>query len=288
LYAWIAENRGASSVALCCAVLEVRREGYYDFLKRTPQEKRDEALLSALKQIRKDNPDYGTKSMIDELPESLKPSYGKGYRVCRDNGLLTRRRRPKSITKADPEAQKAEDLVQRDFTAKVPGIKVFTDITEMKCADGKLYYCGVLDAFDGAQIGYSMAEHMRAELCTAAIMQADRRFGLTKDCIAHSDRGSQFTSRLFRETLSNHGWRQSMGMTGCCYDNARAESFFATLKKELIYKLPLSRLTRAEVRTRIVAWVEGYYNKKRRNTANDGNLAPLVKREHYYEALKAA
>lgn len=69
--------------------------------------------------------------MIDELPDSLKPSYGKGYRVCRDNGLLTKRRKPKSITKADPEAQKAEDLVQRDFYADTPGTKVFTDITEI-------------------------------------------------------------------------------------------------------------------------------------------------------------
>jgi putative transposase len=151
-----------------------------------------------------------------------------------------------------------------------------------------LYFCGVLDAFDGAEIGCSMAEHMRAELCTAAVMQAKRRFGLAPECIVHSDRGSQFTSHLFRETLANHGFRQSMGHTGCCYDNARAESFFATLKKEKIYKLPLYKLTRDEVRTIIVGWIEGYYNKKRRNTANDGNLAPLIKRNNYYESLKAA
>jgi len=288
LYAWIEKNRGTASVSFCCAVLEVRREGYYSFLKRTPDDKRDEALISALKQIRKENPDYGTQSMINELPPELKTSYGKGYKICRDNGLLTKRRRPKSITKADPEAQKADDLVQRDFSANAPGIKVFTDITEMECSDGKLYYCGVLDGFDGAQIGYSMAEHMRAELCTAALMQAHRRFGLCEDCIVHSDRGSQFTSHLYRETLENHGFRQSMGQTGCCYDNARAESFFATLKKELIHKLPLYKLTKDEVRIKIMAWVEGYYNKKRRNTANAGNLAPLKKREQYYAEQKAA
>ncbi len=178
--------------------------------------------------------------------------------------------------------------IWRGFTSDVPGTKVFTDITEIKCLDGRLYYCGVMDAFDGAQIGYSMAEHMRAELCTAAVVQADRRYGLAGDCIVHSDRGSQFTSHLYRETLENHGWRQSMGKTGCCYDNARAESFFATFKKELIYKLPLSRLTRAEVRIRIVSWVDGYYNRKRRNTANAGNLAPLVKRAGYYAHEKAA
>ena len=226
--------------------------------------------------------------MIDELPDSLKPSYGKGYRVCRDNGLLTKRRKPKSITKADPEAQKAEDLVQRDFYADTPGTKVFTDITEISCADGKLYFCGVLDAFDGAQIGYSMADHMRTEVCTAALMSAKRRYGLAQACIVHSDRGSQFTSRLYRETLVGHGLRQSMGRTGSCYDNARAESFFATLKKDLIYRLPLSRMKKKELQTRIFAWIEGYYNKKRRNTANDGNLPPLLKRDAYYRQLSAA
>lgn len=226
--------------------------------------------------------------MLDELPDNLKPSYGKGYRVCRDNGLLTKRRKPKSITKADPEAQKAEDLVQRDFGSETPGTKVFTDITEMECSDGKLYFCGILDAFDGAQVGYSMAGHMRTERCTAALMNAKRRYGLAKDCIVHSDRGSQYTSHLYRETLANHGLRQSMGRTGICFDNARAESFFATLKKELIYRLPMSRMTRKEVRARIFAWIEGYYNKQRRNTANERNLPPLKKREAYNKQLMAA
>ena len=79
-----------------------------------------------------------------------------------------------------------------------------------------------------------------------------------------------------------------MGEVGCCYDNARAESFFATLKKELIYRLPLSRMTRAQVRAAIFEWIEGYYNPRRRNTANEGNLAPLRKREAYYAGLEAA
>ena len=131
-------------------------------------------------------------------------------------------------------------------------------------------------------------DHMRAELCTAALMTAKRRYGLTKDCIVHSDRGSQFTSYLYREILVGHGLRQSMGRTGSCYDNARAESFFATLKKDLIYRLHLSLMTKKEVRAKIFAWIEGYYNKKRRNTANDGNLPPLKKREAYNRQLSAA
>lgn len=269
-------------------MLEVRREGYYDWQKRPTRENRDAPLVLALKKIREEYPCYGVLSMLDELPPEQKVSYGKGYRLCRDNGLLTKRRNPNGITKADPCEKAAEDLVRRDFKADAPGTKVFTDITQMNCSDGKLYFCGVLDAFDGAQIGYSIDFHMRAELCTTALLNAKRRYGLKKNCIVHSDHGSQYTSRLFRETLAAQGLRQSMGSTGSCFDNARAESFFATLKKELIYRLPMSRMTRAEVRAQIFAWIEGFYNKKRRNTANAENLPPLVKRNRFLAAAQAA
>jgi transposase InsO family protein len=269
-------------------VLKVRREGYYDWLKRPSREERDASLVSALKKIRKDHPDYGTQSILDELPDDLKCSYGKGYRVCRDNGLLTGRRKPRSLTKSDPKAQKSEDLVHQDFTAQEPGTKWFTDITEIRCKDGKGYLCGILDGFDSALLGHAFEDNMRAELCTAALIGAAMRYGHQKDCICHSDHGSQFTSYLFRETLVNHGFRQSMGRVGSCFDNAKMESFFARLKTELIYKLPLSRMTRAEVKQEIFAWIEGYYNRRRRHTANQGKLAPLVKRQLYSQQLKAA
>lgn len=219
--------------------------------------------------------------MIDELPDNQKVSYGKGYRLCRDNGLLTKRRNPKSLTKADPAAQAADDLVQRDFTAAIPNDKWLTDITEMQCKDGKLYLCAVLDCFDGAIVGHSMDCNMKTPLCTAALNSAVMRFGRRKDRILHSDRGSQFTSHLFRQTLEAKGFRQSMGRTGSCYDNARMESFFATLKKELIYRLPLYRLTREQMKSQVFEWIESYYNRRRRHTSNDGNLPPLVKRERW-------
>ena len=269
-------------------MLGVRREGYYDWLKRPARTERDAPLVSALKRIREEHPDYGTQSMIDELPDADKCSYGKGYRVCRDYGLLTKKRKPRSLTKADPKAQKSEDLVNRDFTAASPGTKWFTDITEIRCRDGKAYLCGILDAFDSAILGHAFADHMRAELCTAALMSAQRRYGHEKDCVVHSDHGSQFTSVLFRETLANHSFRQSMGRVGNCFDNAKMESFWATLKNELIYKLPTSQMTREQVRQRIFAWIEGYYNRRRRHTANSGKLAPLIKRQHYTEHLAAA
>lgn len=226
--------------------------------------------------------------MIDELPEDKKVSYGKGYRVCRDNGLLTKRRKPGSLTKADPAAQASEDFVKRNFTASAPNEKWLTDITEMQCKDGKLYLCAVLDCFDGAIVGHSMDNNMKTPLCTATLNGAVTRYSHHKDRILHSDRGSQFTSHLYRQTLESKGFRQSMGRTGTCADNARMESFFATLKKELVYRLPLYRLTREQVKNLVFEWIEGYYNKRRRHTANDRNLPPLQKREQWYRQLRAA
>ncbi len=244
-------------------------------------------MVSALKELRKKHPCYGVRSLLDALPEEEKTSYGKGYRVCRDNGLLTKRRTAQGITKADPAAMASEDLVRRDFSADAPGEKLLTDITQVNCKDGKLYLCPLLDCFDAAIVGFSMDDNMKASLVVAALESATRRYGNMKDCILHSDRGSQFTSRLYRSQLEEEGFRQSMGRTGTCADNARMESFFATLKKELIYRLPMYRLTRKEVRAYIFEWI-AYYNLKRRHSANEGSLPPLVKREHYAKDEKAA
>lgn len=134
----------------------------------------------------------------------------------------------------------------------------------------------------------AMDDNKRAEICCAAFENARKRFGLAKDVIVHSDHGSQYTSRIFRETLQKHGARQSMGKTGCCYDNARMESFFATLKKELIYGLPMTQLTRVEVKRLIFRWVECDYNVERPHSANKDSQPPLLKRRQYYNEQLAA
>lgn len=238
--------------------------------------------------MREKHPAYGVRSLLDELPKNLKPSYGKAYSVCRDNGLLQKRRNPKGITKADKNAQPSEDLIGRDFKSDIPCAKLLTDITEMGCKDGKLYLCAVLDCYDAAIVGFSIGNNMKTPLCTAAVNSAIRRYGKADNLILHSDRGSQFTSHLFRETLLIQGIRQSMGLTGSCYDNARMESFFATLKKDLIYRLPLYKLTRVEVKHHIFVWIETYYNRLRRHTANEGNLPPLKKRALLAQSNAAA
>lgn len=212
------------------------------------------------------------------MPAQRRPSYGTCYKLCRKHGLLQRRRRPHGITKRNPADQLSDDLVQRDFKASEPNRKWLSDITEMKCKNGKLYLAAILDCFDGAIVGLSMGAHKQAELCVSALHNAVGRCGKREGLILHSDRGSQYTSRKYRNVLTHYRLRQSMGRTGSCFDNARMESFFATLKKELIYRLPLYKLTRDDVRCEIFSWIELYYNSDRRYTANENNLPPLKKR----------
>ncbi|GAB6274652.1 MAG: hypothetical protein STSR0004_15160 [Peptococcaceae bacterium] len=117
--------------------------------------------------------------MIEALPDTLKPSYGKGYSICREYGLLQKRRKPHGITKTNPKAQSAEDLVKGDFKSKAPNTKWLTDITEMKCKDGKLYLCAILDCFDASVVGFSMDINMKAQLCASALNSALKRYGKT-------------------------------------------------------------------------------------------------------------
>ena len=257
----------------------MRREGYYDWKRRPVHTNRDAETVSALKHLRQQHPCYGVRSLRDALPETQRPSYGKCYRLCKENHLLMHKRHPNSLTKADSYTSQNDDLVRRDFTASAPGTKYISDMTEIKCADGKLYLAAILDCFDGTIVGYAMRPHMRASLCCDALRDAVSRYGYQNGLILHSDHGSQYTSREYRELLARYGSiRQSMGHTHCCFDNARMESFFATLKKELIYRLHCVSMKREQVRQLIFRWIETYYNRLRRNTANEDNLPPLVKR----------
>ena len=197
-------------------------------------------------------------------------------------------RRARGITRRDLRAEAAEDLVQRNFYAERPMEKLLNDMTEINCKDGKLYLAATLDCFDGAIVGFSMDGNKRAELCRQSCLCAFNRYGRTPEMILHSDHGSQYTSRLFRDFLKAQDARQSMGRTGSCFDNARMESFFATLKKELIYGLTLSQLSRHEVMKLIFRWIECDYNTVRPHSGNEGELPPLEKRRIYHLQKAAA
>ena len=244
-------------------------------------------ILAVLDEDPENMANYGARRVYLRLKQ---PDYGYAggystvYRVMKANGLLKKRKRgPNSLTKEDREAQKSENLIKQDFTAEAPNEKWLTDITEVPTADGKLYVSPVLDCFDGQIVGLAMDDNMKKELCIDAFARACLRhdaYGM----ILHSDRGSQYTSHKFRETLASYGAWQSMSGTGKCYDNARMESFFATLKKEKLYPLKTETLPMETVKSVIFRWIFAYYNRKRIYSTNEGGYPPETKRKMYANA----
>ena len=279
------------SICLLCRVLKVSESGYHKHVRSRSRTYRHAHLLAQIYELLREdeeNSNYGVRRIHQGLTlnKGCNVSYSTVLRICKENALMIRQKpKPKGLTKADSEAQRAENLIQQDFTADAPNCKWLTDITEVPCKDGKLYLTPIMDCYDGMIVGFKTDDHMRAELCVEAFQRACKAHGAA-GMILHSDRGSQFTSRVFRETLRNVGAVQSMSGTGRCYDNARMESFFATLKKEKLYRINTKRLTREEVKTIIFRYIH-YYNRRRIYSANDG-LPPLRKREQYYNNALAA
>ncbi len=280
------KNRGSTSIKLCCAALRVWRPGYYRWLRTKDKPHYRDAVLSELAEIRGEHKTIGVWQMQRRLKRTH-ASYGTVYRLCKRNDLMARRK-PHSITRRDVSAKAAEDLVCRNFNAEAPMTKLLNDITEIQCQDGKLYLAATLDCFDGALVGMKMDDHKRADLCKDSLETAVLRYGKTDGMIVHSDHGSQYTSQMFRDYLEATNARQSMGAVGSCYDNARMESFFATLKKELLYALPLTQMSREEVKRRIFRWIECDYNRERPHSGNAGDQPPLQKRRAYYAKAQAA
>lgn len=235
-----------------------------------------------------ENANYGVRRIYDYLRinRAYIGSLRTIYRICKANNLMIRvKRNPNGTTKADAKAQKSENLIKKDFTAEKPNQKWLTDITEIPCKDGKLYLSAVLDCFDGSIRGFQMDNNMRAELCVRALQNA-LRAEHAQGMIFHSDRGSQFTSKLFRKALKKAKAIQSMSGIGRCYDNARMESFFATLKKEKLYKIDTKNMPMNAVKTIIFRYIH-YYNRRRIYSTN-GGYPPLVFRKRFYQRQKTA
>lgn len=281
-YAFIESRKQRWTVKDVCAVLGVSESGYYRYLRNKERPRKDELLSTAMKEILDEHPcndNYGVPRMLLALEQrGIRAGKRRITRLMRENGWLhTPKRRPKGLTKTDPEAMKAENLLKQDFGADQPCRKLLTDITQIQCANGKLYISPVLDCFNGEVLSLCMRDNMKKELCIDTI-HALRNFPI-RGAILHSDRGSQYTSTAFREKLQEMGLRQSLSGVDHCYDNARMESFFATLKKELLYRLPTYRMPMEEVKTRIFRYVFIYYNQIRVYTRNPGGLPPAVFRK---------
>lgn len=274
-----------------CEILKVTESGYFKHVRSSARPPRHTHLLAQIYELLREdeeNSNYGVRRIYQylRLHKDYKGSYSTVYRVCKENNLIIKRRRSaKGLTKADAAEQKAQNLIQQDFSADAPNCKWLTDITEIPCMDGKLYLAPILDCYDGMIVGFKADDNMRAELCIEAFERACQS-QQAKGMILHSDRGSQYTSKAFREALHKVGAVQSMSGTGRCYDNARMESFFATLKKEKLYRVDTTLLTKDNVKSIVFRYIH-YYNRRRIYSTNKG-MPPLLKREQYYSIALAA
>jgi transposase InsO family protein len=265
-YRFISKYRTCYGVKRLCRVLAVRRQGFYEWLDAAPaREARaaaEEELVGEIAGIHSGHRGaYGSKRVTVELCRNGKRINRKRVeRLMRERGIvgITRRRR-RSLTKQDPAAAPAPDLIGRDFTAHAPGERFVGDITYLPTEEGWLYLATTIDLYNREVVGYAMAEHMRAELACDAIELAHRRGLVRPNAIFHSDRGSQYTSTEFRTFLTSKGMRASMGRVGSCYDNAAAESFFGTLKAEIGTHV---WATREQARREVFAYLT-YYNRNR-------------------------
>ena len=275
-----------------CCVLNVSEAGYYKYIKNLDKPDKDTVLSAAIMEIIGEvsfNDNYGVPRMkIALFNKGLKVGTRRLTRLMRELNLIhERKRRPKGLTKATTEVQEQENLIKQDFTADKPFTKLLTDISQIQCADGKLYISPILDCFGGEILALQMRNNMKKELCIDTIEAAARRYPI-RGAILHSDRGSQYTSDEFRKTLKSNGVTQSLSGVDHCYDNARMESFFATLKKELLYRIPTHTMRRSKVETIIFRYVFTYYNTIRINTSNPGGLPPAAYRIMQTEAALAA
>src|SRR5438105_9775593 len=261
-------NQACFPIAAMARVLGVSKAGYYAWLQRPPSARAtaDAALLKRIKTV------HASSRQTDGAPRVHADLHGHGERhsckriarLMREAGLVgaSHRHGGPTTTRRNKDDRPAPDLVDRDFNAAGPNQLWVADITYVPTMAGFLYLAVVLDAWSRKIVGWAMANHLRAELVLDAMEMAvgQRR---PKDVIHHSDQGSQYTSVAFGKRCEEMGVKPSMGAVGDAYDNAMAESFFASLECELIDRR--SWKTMAEARLAIFTWIEAWYNPHRRH-----------------------
>jgi transposase InsO family protein len=268
-FRFISEHRAVFGVQRLCRVLKVARSGYYAWLAgakgRAARSAQDRRLVEQIRQIHTDTAGtYGSPRVTVELrAQGEWVNHKRVERLMRRHELVGRHlRRRHRTTHRDPAAQAAPDLLGRDFTADRPDTRWVGDITYLRVADRFLYLATVLDLHSRRLVGWSLAEHARAELaCDALRAAVVTRGGNVRSVIFHTDHGAQYTSTAFADLCDHHGVAQSMGRIGDSLDNAAAESFFATLKRELGGRWDSVEPARLVV----FSWI-AFYNHRRRHS----------------------
>jgi len=258
-------------VQLLCDILEVSRSGFYDWSRRGPsrQEIRRAALTAQVKEaFQRSRETYGSPRMTRELSENgFKACRNTIARIMQEQGLFGRtpRRFVPKTTDSRHDHPIAHNTLDRAFAPGLGPPAWITDMTYIPTREGWLYMAAVMDLRTRRILGWAMADHMRVELVIDALKMAMAQRKPHSDLLHHSDRGSQYACRDYRELLADHGITCSMSRTGNCYDNAVMESFWATLKTEEVYRNDYT--TRHEATTAIFSYIEIFYNRQRRHSA---------------------
>jgi putative transposase len=263
-------NQATHPVGVMCRVLKISRSGFYAWLERpmSARARQDLWLTWKIEAIhRRSRGVYGSPMIHAELADDhgIRVGRKRVARLMRAAGLRgAMLRRFVGTTTPDPQASRAVDLVDRRFYAAGPDRLWVADITYIPTWSGFLYLAMVLDVYSRRVVGWAMETHLRTELILAALEMAltQRR---PESVIHHSDRGCQYTSYAFGKRCQEAGVMPSMGSVGDAYDNAMAESFFATLERELLSRRRFR--SQAEAKMAVFEWIEGWYNPHRRHSS---------------------
>jgi transposase InsO family protein len=279
-----AEEAAGHSVKACCELFEVSKSAFYHRKKQVPsaRELGDAELIDKIREIHAESDGtYGSPRVHHELGQrGLECGRRRVRRLMRRHGLEGRcKKRWRKTTIQDPAAEaEALDLIQRHFgPGPVLDARYVGDITYIATWEGWAYLATVIDLASRRVVGWALADHMRTELISDALLMAFGNRRPPAGAIFHSDRGCQYTSRDFRQLATDHGILLSLGRKGTCWDNAVAESFFASIKRELIDRRGWPTI--AGLRRAVFDWIEGWYNTRRLHSSL-GYLSPAQ-----YEAL---
>ncbi len=273
-----------------CKHLEVSRSGYYEWLNRKPGKRSLEnarILEIAMKSHKQSLGIYGLDKLLADVREKF-PMCGRNrlYDIQKKNKLYSRRKRKfKVTTNSKHGLLVAANLLNQNFTVDNPNMVWATDITYIFTEEGWQYLATVKDLCTKDIVGWAVASHMRAGLCIKALEDAIKRHRPQRGLIHHSDRGVQYCSKDYQELLQKHGMLCSMSRKGNCYDNACAETFFSTIKCELLYHKKYK--TREEARQDIFWYIEVFYNRQRHHQAL-GYLTPAEFRKAHTKKQIAA
>ena len=278
-YAFIEDHRATWPIAIQCRVLVVSRSGYYEW-RRRPVSERAQRRASLTAQIREfhvgHHASYGSPRVFRELRARGEAGNEKTVaKVMREAGIQAKSQRKFRVTTTDSNHTQpvAENVLDREFTAQQRNQKWVADITYIATLEGWLYLAAVIDLFTRKVVGWSMSERIDSRLVVNALEMAVSRELPEAGLVAHSDRGVQYASEHYQGVLTQHDIECRMSRKGNCWDNAPAESFFATLKKELVHHETYA--TRAAARVSLFDDIEAFYNRERRHSAL-GYVSPVA------------